>query len=261
MAINLFDLTGKVALVTGANSGLGLGFARGLAKGGADIVIWGRRAEANERAVRELEQYGTRVTHQSVDVGDSGAVREAMAEAVERMGRIDTLVANAGISSQKPFVDMDDGTYHDLLAINQHGAFYTIREGARHMVERSKAGDMGGSILICGSLGIFQGVDNMAHYCAAKGALDAMARTVASELGQYQIRVNVVAPGFIITEMTRKAGDAVSPYIQKFSAKAPLGRCGYPEDFEGIAVYLASDAARYHTGDTIVIDGGTLARN
>jgi NAD(P)-dependent dehydrogenase (short-subunit alcohol dehydrogenase family) len=256
----MFDLTGKVALVTGANSGLGLAYARGLAKAGADIVIWGRRADRNAQAVEHLAQYGTRVVADCVDVADSAAVKQGMDRAVQQMGRLDTVVANAGLSTQVPFVEMDDGTYHSLLAVNQHGAVYTLREAARHMVGRAKAGDRGGSLMICGSLSIFTGVPTMAHYSAAKGALDSMGRTLASELGPHGIRVNVVAPGFILTEMVLAAGDAAKPFIDMFAAKAPLGRCGSPEDFEGIAAYLASDAARYHTGDTIVIDGGTLAR-
>lgn len=259
MSKGLFDLTGKVALVTGANSGLGLGFARGLAKQNADIVLWGRREEKNLQAVADLEQYGTRVTQDAVDVADSGAVKAAMAAAVARMGRIDTVVVNAGISSQVPFVDLEDDTYHGLLAVNLHGAIYTLREAARHMAGRAEAGEPGGSLVICGSLSIFTGVPSMAHYAAAKGALNAVSKSLAVELGRHQVRVNVVAPGFILTDMTLSAGDEMKPVIDMFAAKAPLGRCGTPEDFEGILAYLASDAARYHTGDTIVIDGGTLA--
>lgn len=256
---DMFSLKGKVALVTGANSGLGLGYARGMAKCGADIVIWGRRAARNAEAVKHLAQFGTRVIAAEVDVTDSAAVKQAMADAVARMGRLDTVVANAGISSQTPFIEMEDEIYHGLLAINQHGAVYTLREAARHMVARARAGDPGGSLMICGSLSIYGGVPNMSHYCAAKGALDSMSRALAIELGPHGIRVNVVAPGFILTEMVEAGGDAVKPIIDLYAAKAALGRCGKPEDFEGIAAYLASDAARYHTGDTIIIDGGQSA--
>lgn len=259
MAITMFDLTGKVALVTGANSGLGLGYARGLAKAGADIVVWGRRAEQNREAVAHLAQFGTRVTAQEIDVADSAAVAQGMAQAVETMGRLDTVVANAGFSSRSAFVDMEDDVYHGLLAVNQHGAVYTLREAARHMVARAAAGDPGGSLIICGSLAIFGGVPTMSHYGAAKGALASMSRALALELGPHGVRVNVVAPGFIITEMIQAAGAAAQPVIDMFTARSPLGRCGTPEDFEGIAAYLASDAARYHTGDTIVIDGGHSA--
>lgn len=259
MAIDMFDLTGKVALVTGANSGLGLGYARGLAKAGADIVVWGRRAAQNRDAVAHLSQFGGRVVAQEVDVADSGAVKQAMAAAVEAMGRLDTVVANAGFTSRSAFVDMEDDIYHGLLAVNQHGAVYTLRDAARHMVARAQAGNPGGSLIICGSLSIFGGVPTMSHYGAAKGALASMSRALALELGPHGVRVNVIAPGFVITEMIAAAGDAAKPVIDLFTARSPLGRCGTPEDFEGIAAYLASDAARYHTGDTIIIDGGHSA--
>jgi NAD(P)-dependent dehydrogenase (short-subunit alcohol dehydrogenase family) len=257
MAQNLFDLTGKVALVTGANSGLGFGFASGLAKSGADIVIWGRRADKNAATVDALKQYGTRVIAQEVDVANEAEVVAAMAEAVKKMGRIDCVVANAGVAKMLPsFVDMSADAYHDLLSVNQHGAVYTLREAARHMVERSKAGDIGGSLIICGSVAIFGGVRNMAHYAASKGALESLSKTLAVELGQYQIRVNVLAPGFIATEGTQADPKMFKMIEGAFVAKTPVGRVGKPEDLEGIVVYLASERSTFHTGDTFIIDGG-----
>ncbi|MDB6060588.1 MAG: 2-deoxy-D-gluconate 3-dehydrogenase [Verrucomicrobiaceae bacterium] len=261
MAQNLFDLTGKVALVTGANSGLGLAFARGLAKAGADVVIWGRRADKNQATVATLKEYGTRVIAQEVDVSNEAEVVAAMADAAKQMGRLDCVVANAGIANMQPStVDTSAEAYHSLLAINQHGAFYTLREAARHMVERSKAGDAGGSLIICGSMSIFGGVPGLAHYAAAKGALDSMSKSMAVELGPHQIRVNVLAPGFIATEMTQADPEIFKIMDAGVSAKTPLGRSGRPEDLEGIVVYLASDRSRYHTGDTLVIDGGAWVK-
>jgi NAD(P)-dependent dehydrogenase (short-subunit alcohol dehydrogenase family) len=261
MARNLFDLTGKVALVTGANAGLGLGYARGLARAGADVVIWGRREDRNRAAVDELAKFGGRMRSRSVDVASEGAVVEGMRAAVEEMGRLDCVIANAGFTSMAPStVEMTSELYHQLLNTNLHGAFYTLREAARHMVERAKAGDPGGSLIICGSLSIFAGVPGMAHYAAAKGALNSMSKTLAAELGAHQVRVNVVAPGFVATEMTQANPDAFKMIDGMVSARTALGRSGTPEDFEGIIAYLASDAARYHTGDTLVIDGGQRAR-
>lgn len=257
MAHNLFDLTGKVALVTGANSGLGFGFAEGLARAGSDLVIWGRRADANERAAEKLRALGVRVHAQSVDVSDEGAIVAGVAEAIEAMGGIDTVVANAGIASQKPFIDMDAQTYHGLINVNQHGVVFTLREVARHMVERGE----GGSLILCGSGSIFQGVPTMTHYGAAKGALNSLAKGIAAELGPHGIRCNVIAPGFIITEMTM-ADPAVGEMIAGMvAAKAPIGRAGQPEDLWGAVVYLASDLSRYHTGDTLIVDGGKIAAN
>jgi len=257
MAQNLFDLTGKVALVTGGNSGLGFGFAEGLARAGSDVVIWGRRADANARAAEKLRSFGVKVHAQSVDVADEGAIVAGVAGAIEAMGKIDTVIANAGIASQKPFIDMDAQTYHSLIDVNQHGVVFTLREVARHMVERGE----GGSLILCGSGSIFQGVPTMTHYGAAKGALNSLAKGIAAELGPHGIRCNVIAPGFIITEMTM-ADPAVGEMIAGMvAAKAPLGRAGQPDDLWGAAVYLASDLSRYHTGDTLIVDGGKIAAN
>jgi NAD(P)-dependent dehydrogenase (short-subunit alcohol dehydrogenase family) len=145
--------------------------------------------------------------------------------------------------------------------VNLHGAFYTLREAAKHMVARAKAGDPGGSLILCGSGSIYQGVPTMAHYGAAKGALNSMAKALAAELGPHGIRANVIAPGFILTEMTQADPVLGAQIAAAVAAKAPLGRAGRPDDLEGAVVYLASDASRYHTGDTLVIDGGKMTAN
>ena len=133
---------------------------------------------------------------------------------------------------------------------------FFLREGAKHMIARAKAGEPGGSFIICGSMSIFYGVPGLAHYAAAKGALNSVAKTMAAELGPYQIRVNVIAPGFIATEMTQADPEVFKQIDAAVSARTPMGRSGVPEDLEGAAVYLASDLSSYHTGDTLIIDGG-----
>ncbi len=258
---NLFDLTGKVALVTGANSGLGFGFARGLARAGSDIVIWGRRADKNEEAAQKLRAYGVKVLPQAVDVTDEPAIVAAFDAAIAEMGRIDTVVANAGVASRVPFASMDVATYRSLIDINLDGAVFTLREAARHMTARAEAGDPGGSLIICGSGSIFQGVPTMAHYGIAKGALNSLGKALAAELGPVGVRCNVIAPGFIETEMTFADPDLGKQIAEMVAAKTPLRRAGKPADLEGVVVYLASDMAGYHTGDTIVIDGGKLVNN
>jgi len=268
MSSSLFDLTGKTAVVTGGNSGLGLGFARGLAKQGANIMIWGRDLARNKLAVGELQEYGVKAWASPVNVASEQAVVDGMREAVEMMGRVDCVVANAGMFSRaNSFEEMDSEMYHTLLNTNQHGAWYTLREGARHMVARAKAGDPGGSMMICGSLSIFTGVPGMAHYGAAKGALVSIMKSAAVDLGKYGVRVNVVAPGLIKTgETTLDSRGAPPPdfqpseYEMGFVRKTPVARLGFPDDFEGIAAYLASDCARFHTGDVITIDGGYMAQ-
>ncbi|NYE35850.1 NAD(P)-dependent dehydrogenase (short-subunit alcohol dehydrogenase family) [Nocardioides cavernae] len=255
--MSLFDLTGKVGLVTGGNQGLGLGFASGMAKCGADVVLWGRRAARNEAAADELRAHGVRVLAQEVDVTDEHAVADAMREVVAEMGRVDCVVANAGASSRpESFHEMTSEMYHDLLAVSQHGAFHTLREAVRHMKQRADDGDPGGSLIACGSLMAIRGTRRLEHYAAAKGALLSMVRGIAVEYGRDGIRANVVAPGFFETDLTRSTyGDAPADGARRWS-RYPVPRAGNPADLEGITAYLMSDASVYHTGDLIVIDGG-----
>jgi NAD(P)-dependent dehydrogenase (short-subunit alcohol dehydrogenase family) len=257
MARGLFDLTGRVVLAAGANSGIGLGFLMGCAKQGADVVVWGRRSELNELAASRLKAAGANRTHsEAVDVSDEAQVQRAFQSTLQAMGRVDCVFANAGSTSRAPsFPDMTSEMYHSLLNTNLHGAFYTLREATRHMRDRAQSGDPGGSIVVCGSLSIFHGLQGMEHYAAAKGALAAMVKGLAVEMGQYGVRANMIAPGFILTEMTAD-NPQTAAIIKRFSDITPLGRPGYPEDIEGPAAYLASDASRFQTGDLLVIDGG-----
>ncbi len=253
----LFDLTGKVVLATGANSGIGLAFLRGCARHGADVVVWSRRADRNRDAESALADLGAPRTHsEAVDVSDEAAVEAAFASTLARMGRVDCVFANAGFQNRATsFPDMTSDMYHELLNVNLHGAFYTLRAATRHMRERANGGDAGGSIVICGSLSIFQGRQGLEHYAAAKGALAAMLKGLAVEMGQYGVRANMLAPGMILTGMTDD-NPRTEALIKHFSAITPLGRPGYMSDMEGPAVYLASDASRFHTGDILVVDGG-----
>jgi NAD(P)-dependent dehydrogenase (short-subunit alcohol dehydrogenase family) len=155
---------------------------------------------------------------------------------------------------------MSSEMYHQLLDVNLHGAFYTLRETARHMRERALAGDPGGSIVVTGSLSIFHGLQGMEHYAGAKGALAAMVKGLAVELGQYGIRANMLAPGFIMTGMTASSPEA-KPVIDRMASITPLGRPGYLSDIEGPAAYLASDASAFQTGDIMVIDGGRRVKS
>jgi NAD(P)-dependent dehydrogenase (short-subunit alcohol dehydrogenase family) len=261
MTRGLFDLSGKVVLATGANSGIGLGFLQGCAKHGADVVVWGRRADKNAEAAKALEALGARRAHaEAVDVSDEAAVAAAFARTLEATGRVDCAFANAGLHQRADsFSDLSSELYHQLLDVNLHGAFYTLREVTRHMRQRAQAGDPGGSIVACGSLSIFHGMQGMEHYAAAKGALAAMIKGLAVEMGPYGVRANMLAPGFIMTGLVD--GDArTAQIVERFSAITPLGRPGYVSDIEGPAVYLASDASRFHTGDILVVDGGRLVK-
>lgn len=264
MAENLFDLTGKVALVTGGNSGLGLAFASGLARAGADVIIWGRRDDRNREAVAKLAQFGGRTGSRAVDVTDPAAVAAAMDAAVAEFGRVDCVIANAGLATMEPVDMMSDATWHGLLDVNLHGVFYTVREAAKHMKARADAGDRGGSIILNGSLMVFTGVGGMAHYAAAKGGLNSMAKTIAVEMGAYDVRCNVICPGYIPTDIGGEDAGTNAAMVQHMIditvARTPIKQIGKPDDLAGIAVYLASDMSRYHSGDTITLDGGMMAQ-
>ncbi|MFT3928805.1 MAG: SDR family oxidoreductase [Spongiibacteraceae bacterium] len=257
MTKNIFDLTGKVVLATGANSGIGLAFLQGCAKQGADVVVWGRRTDKNNEAVTALRALGAQRVHaEEVDVSDENAVEKAFSSTLAAMGRVDCVFANAGYQNRATsFPDMTSKMYHDLLNVNLHGAFYTLRAATRHMRDRAQAGDPGGSIVVCGSLSIFQGRQGLEHYAAAKGALHAMVKGLAVEMGQYGVRANMIAPGMIITGMTDSSPQTEN-IIKHFSAITPLGRPGYLSDIEGPAAYLASDASIFQTGDILIVDGG-----
>lgn len=252
----LFDLTGKTVLVTGGNSGLGLAFARGMAKQGSNAILWGRNEKKNAAAVAEIEALGVKAFAQVVDVTDEVQVIAGFAEAVRRVGKIDCVVQNAGFANPAPsFMELSTEQYQEQINVALHGGFYTLREAARHMVARAEAGDPGGSIIICGSGTLFTGIPGLEHYGAAKSGLAAIMRGMAVELGRHGIRVNVIAPGYIKTAITGEGPEAEAREAA-VASRTPIPRIGYPEDVEGAAAYLASDASRYHTGDILVIDGG-----
>lgn len=259
MPTNYFDLTGKRALITGANSGLGLGFAHALARAGADVTIWGRNPKKTQSAVAALKEHGTGVHSRLVDVSKESEVVAGMQDAIQRMGRLDCVIANAGAVTVAPFHEMTTEIYEGLINTAQHGGFWTLREAAKHMVNRAQAGDPGGSLIICGSLSIFAGGPHMAHYGAAKGALNSLSKGMTVDLARYGIRVNVVAIGMTMTEMVEQNMERAKAIIDMSEKRIPMGRIGRTEDLHGIIMYLASDMSKYHTGDTITIDGGHRA--
>ena len=195
-----------------------------------------------------------------VDVSSEEQILSGYEKLMGDFGRIDCIFANSGRNSNsQSFLTLDTEEWHDLLNVSLHGAFYTLREGAKLMVQRAEAGEPGGSLVYCGSLSMFHGVTGIENYAAAKGGMGAVIRGIAAELGQYEIRANTVAPGYIKTGFMEKADPQMVATIDAhFSARTPIHRPGTPEDFEGIAAYLCSDASRFHTGDTIVIDGGSV---
>lgn len=261
MAKGLFDCTGKVTLVTGGNGGIGLGFAMGTAKMGGDVAIWARNEEKNAAAKQALLEAGARrVETYQVDVSSEEQIIKGYEQLLKDFGRLDCVFANSGAAPRYNSVfDMPTQHWHDFQSVALHGAFFTLREGARLMVERAKAGEPGGSLVACGSLSLFQGLAGKMEYAASKSAAAAVIRCLAVELGQYGIRANVVAPGLIMTPMM--GGDEnVKKMAAHFGPMQPIKRVGYPEDFEGIGAYLCSDASSFLTGETITIDGGYMIR-
>ncbi len=257
MAYQPFDLTGRTALVTGGNRGIGLGMAGALAQAGADIVIWGSSAERNQAAEAELIKHGTRVKAQVVDVSREDQVREGFEEAVAAMGRVDSVFANAGVGyGVQPFATASTDAYRKTLAVNLDGVFFTFREACRHMIERANGGDTaGGSIVGIASLAAIEGAARNQAYAATKGAVISLMKSVAVEHARYGVRANAILPGWIATDMTQGAQGS-SAFAEKVIPRVPARRWGRPADFGGVAVYLASDASSYHSGDTFVIDGG-----
>ena len=256
MAYKPFDLTGKVSLVTGGNRGIGLGMAEALAQAGSDIVIWGSNAERNAEAEKTLKAHGVRVLIQTVDVGEESQVVAGMAEAEAKMGRLDTVIANAGIGRGAPsFVDMTTEIWRTNMRVNLDGAFWTLREACRSMVARAKAGDPGGSLMATASLGALQGAARNQAYTATKGALMPMLKGIAVEYARYGIRANAVLPGWIATDMTG-AAQSNDKFNDAVISRVPMRRWGRPDEFGGVAVYLASDASSFHTGDILLLDGG-----
>lgn len=250
-----FDLTGKVALVTGGNGGIGLGMAHGLAEAGADVAIWGSNPDKLDAAGTALRAHGGRVLAQRCDVADEAQVDEALGALLETLGRLDGCFANAGISAKRtPFHELDTGEWRRIMAVNLDGAFFTLRAATRHMVGRARAGDPGGRLVATSSTATIHGPAQAQAYGASKGALLPMMRALAVELARYQITANSIVPGWIETEMT--AGTmADAKFAGSVLPRIPERRWGKGGDFAGIAVYLMSDASQYHTGDSFVIDG------
>lgn len=251
-----FDLTGKVALVTGGNGGIGLGIAGGLAQAGAAVEIWGTSAEKNAHAVEKLAAHGGPVTARVVDVSMEENVATAMQALLAEHGRLDACFANAGVSNYwKSFLDIGGEDYRRVMAINVDGMLWTMREACRHMKARAEAGDPGGSIVAVSSMVVGQGAPRNEDYAASKAAVLGFVDGVAVEFARFGVRCNAIMPGWIATEMTDRAQRS-QKFNENVIGRVPTGRWGRPEDFAGIAVYLASDASAFHTGDKILIDGG-----
>jgi NAD(P)-dependent dehydrogenase (short-subunit alcohol dehydrogenase family) len=238
--MTLFDLTGHVALVTGGNSGIGLGMAHGLAECGADVCVWGTNAQRNEDAAAELEKHGTRVRAIRCDVGDEAAVRESFAATLGHFGRVDSCFANAGIGGRgTPFLQTSLEEFREVTRVNLDGAFLTLQTAAAHMVERG-----GGGVLVgTSSVSAIHGAPRGQAYAASKAGLTAM------------IKASAILAGWTETPLAspKLHNETFERNVMK---RMPHRRWGEPRDFARLAVYLAGGVGGFQTGDTIVVDGG-----
>jgi NAD(P)-dependent dehydrogenase (short-subunit alcohol dehydrogenase family) len=259
-AMNIFDLSGRTAVVTGGNGGIGLGIAQALAAAGCNVSIWGRNAEKNQSAVRTMAGSSGKVDAQICDVSDPASVKAAMAATLGAFGRVDGCFANAGIGGggRHAFIDRTEQQWRGMFATNLDGVFYVFQAAARHMTERATAGDAFGRLVATSSLASLFGTARNEHYAATKAAINALVRALAVELARQGVTANAILPGWIKSDMTADLM-ANDKFVANVMPRIPMRRFGEPTDFGGIAVYLMSGASSYHTADCFVIDGGYTA--
>jgi 2-dehydro-3-deoxy-D-gluconate 5-dehydrogenase len=247
----MFDLAGKVAIVTGGNGGIGLGMARGLASHGATVVVAARNEEKSERAVRELQALGAPASAIPVDVRDEASVNAMVAGAVGRHGRLDILVNNAGTNIRKPPHELSLAEWREVVDTNLTSAFIASRAAYPHM---RRAG--GGKIVNIGSMMSIFGAPFTPAYAASKGGIVQFSKVCANAWAKDNIQVNAVLPGWIDTALTERARDEIDGLNERVLARTPAGRWGAPDDLAGIAVFLCSPASNFVTGTAIPVDGG-----
>jgi NAD(P)-dependent dehydrogenase (short-subunit alcohol dehydrogenase family) len=254
MPTDIFDLTGHVALVTGGNSGIGLGMAEGLARAGAAVCIWGTNPDKNSTAREQLARHGTHVSAMQVDVGDEDAVVSAMHTVVAEFGAVDSCFANAAVTGEwtnPSFVESTLEQWHRTMRVNLDGAYLTLREAARQMISQGT----GGSLIGTSTIATVFGAPREQAYAASKGGIEALMKSLAVELARYNIRANTLLPGWTMSPQTQRWADM--PGVgDKVLARVPLRRWGQPDEWAGIAVYLAGSASSWHNGDTFRLDGG-----
>jgi glucose 1-dehydrogenase len=245
-------LKNNVALITGSSKGIGRGIAERFAREGADVVInYNSDPKGAEEAVREAEKHGVRAAAIQADLGTVAGVRSLVAQSIERMGRLDVLVNNAGVEKHAPFWDVTEADYDKVLNVNLKGVFFTTQAFVAHL----RATGRGGRVVNISSVHEELPFPNFAAYCVSKGGLKMLTRNLAVELGSLEITINSIAPGAIATPInTALLNDPAK--LRSLTEQIPLGRLGQPEDVAGLAVFLASDEARYVTGATYVVDGG-----
>ncbi|MHB8382345.1 MAG: SDR family NAD(P)-dependent oxidoreductase [Candidatus Binataceae bacterium] len=253
-APKMFDLKGRVAVVTGGNGGIGRAIATGLAEAGAAVAILARNEEKNHATVEALEQLGVRAAAIKLDVTDRAALAPAMAEAERALGPVDILVNNAGISIQRSSLKHSAEDWDRVLETNLHSCFFLSQIAARAMVSRGTGGKI---INIASEYSRFGG-GGVVSYSVAKGGLVQMTKTMAIEFASRNIQVNAIVPGWIKTDMT--VGAQSGSFYQEILTRTPAGRFGEPEEMAGTAIFLAAHASDFVTGAIVYADGGFAIR-
>jgi 2-deoxy-D-gluconate 3-dehydrogenase len=250
-SMNLFDLNGRVAVITGGNAGIGFGIAKGLAAAGAAIVVAGRRADKNLEAARALEAFNVKTAALEVDVCKEESCRSMVESTVERFGRIDILVNNAGIAIRKQPETYTLAEWNKVIDTNLTGAFLCAHAAYPHMKNARS-----GKIINIGSMLSIFGTSFAVAYAGSKGGLVQMTKALACAWAKDNIQVNAILPGWIDTPLTQAARKEIPGLNERVLARTPAGRWGEPQDLAGIAVFLASSASGFITGAAIPVDGG-----
>ncbi|HUQ29732.1 MAG TPA: SDR family oxidoreductase [Usitatibacter sp.] len=250
-------LSGKVALVTGAAQGIGLACAQAFAREGANVFVTDLNEDAGRRAVLQLRSDGLRTSFAACDVSRKDQVDAAVRSVVDEFGRIDVLVANAGIVHAAEFLELQEKDFDRVLSVNLKGVFLAGQAAARRMVEQGA----GGSIINMSSVNAVLAIPNQVPYVVSKGAINQLTKVMSLALAPHRIRVNGIGPGTILTDLARTAVLGNREAEKKILSRTPLGRMGDPSEVAQVAVFLASDESSYVTGQTIYPDGGRLALN
>ncbi len=251
--MELFSLSGKAALVTGGGRGLGRAIALALARAGADVAVASRTQAELDQVAGEIESLGRRSAALQADISRPAEAKGAVREAAKAFGHLDILVNAAGVNRRTPSLEVDEELWDWILDVNLKGMFFASQEAARLMRDQGR-----GSIINIASVLSEIGIPTIAPYAASKTGVLGLTRTLAAEWGPYGIRVNAIGPGYFPTKMTQRLF-ADPDWVARLNRQVPLGRPGQPDDLGGAAVFLASDASSYVTGQVIYVDGGYLA--